>query len=95
MSTRIRYERTDDPLILKSVQVFQHPTNGGRYRVQLNFNDNEFRVLDDASGFIAAFGKVKNRQQMQKHVKFELKKLGILFTSETNARKPYRARVKK
>ncbi len=84
MSTRIRY--TKNLGVLKSVKEFQHPTNGGRFSVEINPLDNSYTIKDEMAEMVMTTGRGKTLNKAKMAAKEELAKLGISFESETRAK---------
>lgn len=87
MSVRIRYSSDNEGNFI-SVKKFFHPTNGARYVVKLVPSENQWMVLDDASGLVAASGRNTDLRTAKVEAKNALVELGIQFTSEKGTKKP-------
>lgn len=85
---RIRYEKAGEPGIERSVRVFQHPTNGGQFRVYLNVNENKAVIFDEVAGLNAVELEAKSYQMMLKQVKKQLEALGIEIGVREHRNKP-------
>jgi hypothetical protein len=89
MSVRIRYFETNEPGIIQSVKMFQHPTNGARYKVRINEKELEYHVIEDMSDTVSASGRAANLHQVKIKAKKTLQELGIEFEeTEKRARTP-------
>lgn len=91
-NTRIRYGKTNQDGLLQSVQKFQHPTNGARFKVLLNLTNHQWQVVDDVTDTPAATGYHNNNHKMKLDAKKALSQLGIVFAPE--ARKERKQSVK-
>jgi len=77
MSNRIRYAKTDQPYILRSVKDYQHPTNGGRFYILLNEEKLAFKIYDDVAEMVAVQGTAVSLHKLKIAAKDALVKLGI------------------
>lgn len=93
MSLRIRYFDLAEAGKFQSVKMFQHPTNGARYKIFLNTVENEWVVVDDVSDIVAASGRNVNLSKMKQAAKEALVQLGCQFESEAGRRKEYTKRT--
>ncbi len=84
---RIRYTKTQDPQVLQSKNVYHHPSNGGRYRVNLHLGQGKWLILDDASGTIALTGDEQHPHKLKIAARDALASLGIPFQVENRDRK--------
>jgi hypothetical protein len=84
MSTRIRYSKGAG--VLKSVKQFQHPTNGGRFSIEINPLDNGYTVKDEIAEIVVASGNAKTLSRAKIAAKEALANLGISFESETRTK---------
>lgn len=84
-TTRIRYSKTNQDGLLQSVQKFQHPTNGARYKVMLNLTESQWLIIDDVTDIPVATGHHKDQHKMKLAAKKALTGLGVAF--QTEARK--------
>lgn len=82
MSTRIRYQYTNEPLIMQSKQTFIHPKDGSRYKVKLNEGEKTFEIVEDLTGAVVSQGKGVNFHQTKINAKAALTTLGIAFSEE-------------
>lgn len=94
MSLRVRYTTLAEEGKFQSVKMFQHPTNGARYKVFLNTVDNEWMVVDDISDITAVSGRDVNLSRMKKAAKQALVELGVEFETEVGQRSEYRTKNK-
>lgn len=82
MSQRIRYVKTGVEGVQRSVKTFSHTTNGGRFYVLLNLNDNSFTVMDETADAEAKVGAAKSPHKLKIAAKEALSSLGIDFEKE-------------
>lgn len=82
-NVRVRYSKTNQNGLLQSVQKFQHPTNGQRFKVLLNTTDNQWTVIDDVTDIPVVSGHQKDLHRMKAEVKKALATLGIAFEAES------------
>lgn len=84
MATRIRYTKTKDPTILKSVRKFKSK-NGGSYSVKINTDKMTYQINNVNTMRIMASTEKdnvkppKNLYTVQEQVKRALKRLGVKF----------------
>lgn len=84
---RIRYTRTkEDPKKWISIQEWEHPTNGGLYKILLDESTQMFSILDIRAEMVFKKGFGSNMHRVKIKAKRELEKLGISF-DEPEARK--------
>lgn len=89
MNARIRYVKLGEHGGFQTTRMYNHPTNGARYKVWLNTMENEWQVIDDVSELVSVSGRDVNLGRMKKAAKEALIVLGIEFETETGNRKPY------
>jgi hypothetical protein len=78
MLNRIRYVKTEKPVVLRSSKSFQHPTNNlARFIVLLNTETNEFKIDDELSGEMIKFGSASSLNMLKKNAKKALVDLGV------------------
>lgn len=82
-NNRIRYRKTRQEGVLESVQRFNHPTSGARYKVLLNLTEHKWMVVDDNSDIVAASGLRTHQHKLKIDAKEALMKLGVEFTLES------------
>jgi hypothetical protein len=87
MSIRIRYSKSQDKRVLNSKNVYHHPSNGARYRVQIDLNSLTWTILDDASNIRVTAGAGKHPHKLKIAAKEALMDLGIPLTPESRDRK--------
>lgn len=80
MNTRIRYSTNEG--ILKSVKTFVHPTNGGRFRVEINPVSLQFLITDTTADMEVVSGKASNLHSVKIAAKNALVELGVVFQAE-------------
>lgn len=87
MSTRIRYKKTNDDGILKSVRDFTNK-NGISYYVKLNTVDRTFEIRYKENQQIVKGGgeKINNLNVLKRTIKKELKSLGVEFGDDVRNR---------
>ena len=87
MSTRIRYKKTNDDGILKSVRDFTN-RNGISYYVKLNTNDRTFEIrYKENQQLVKGGGKnINNLNVLKRTIKKELKGLGVEFGEDVRDR---------
>lgn len=83
MNTRIRYQKTSQEGVLRSVKKFQHTTNGARYVVFIRPESLEYLVVNDVTDIIEVSGRAVNLHQVKIKAKDALKGLGISFEGES------------
>jgi len=89
MAIRIRYQKTPNTDILRSIKNFRIVLDGKARSVYvlLSLNDLTFSILDVTSNeLIKKGGDTKNKTVLFRQVKRELEKLGIVFGLEERSR---------
>lgn len=89
--SRIRYRKfkEESPHLRESVARFSHPTNGARYKIELDLLEHRWQVLDVASGLIAASGLRVHQHKMKIDARTALEALGVVLEIDERAkRKP-------
>lgn len=84
---RIRYRKTRQEGVLESVQRYQHPTNGARYKVMLNMPEHQWLVVDEQSDLVAASGLRVHPHKMKIDAREALEALGIVVSIDTRAKR--------
>jgi len=83
MITRIRYEKTTKPGILKSVK-YVHSKNNAVYSVEINLNDCTYRIKNVNSKRVYSGGdNINNLTVLKRNIKSHLSDLGVEFGVET------------
>jgi hypothetical protein len=92
MSERIRYRKVND-IQVESIQEFEHPTNGAKYKVIITTAQTQpgslscFEIFEIGSNLIVNRGGYAKLPALQKEVRTALDKLGILLSKGTRSRK--------
>lgn len=87
MKNRIRYTKSQDKQLLTSSNVFHHPTNGARYRVNVSLVKLTWSIVDDASQLVAVEGTGKHPHKLKIAAREALEGLGIVLNREERDRK--------
>ena len=83
---RVRYSKVDsDTGVKKSVSKIVGE-NDKELQVQVNVNDNTFKVVSLPEGFVELEGNAKSYQLVLRKVKLALDELGVDLTSESRNR---------
>lgn len=85
---RIRYLKTQSPNVLKSTQIYRHPTNGGQYRVVLDLNSKSWSVVDATTNAVAETGTGPSVALVKIAARNALANLGIVLEIESRNRTP-------
>lgn len=83
---RIRYAKTQEKNVLQSKNVYHHPSNGARYRINIDLNSFTWSVVDDVSGRAAVSGSGTHPHKIKTAVRDALVTLGIPLEVETRER---------
>lgn len=86
MNTRIRYSATQTKNVLKSKNVYHHPTNGGRYRINLNLDLGQWTIVDDDSNLPVLEGCAARHAQLKLKARQALATLGVTLEVEARER---------
>jgi hypothetical protein len=89
MSNRIRYAKTDNVTVLRSVKAFQHATNNlARFVVFLNLEKLAYKITDELTDEIVNSGESSNLNALKKDAKNALVSLGVEgFEKEERAKR--------
>lgn len=80
---RIRYEKTDDKNILKSVRTLISESTNAMYEIQLNTKECLYRITNINNRRVYRGGEnINNLHILKQKAKDHLKKLGVVFESE-------------
>ena len=82
-AARIRYQKTHETGILKSVKSVMSSSTDAKYNIFLNTNDCTYTIRNINSGRNYTGGEgVSNLHVLKRHVKTRLTKLGVAINKE-------------
>lgn len=84
---RIRYRKTRQTGLLESVQRYQHPNSGARYKVLLNTLEHRWLVVDEQSELVAASGLRVHPHKARIDAREALEKLGIVLSVDERVKR--------
>lgn len=88
MSSRIRYNPTEEVHIFESAKVYVSESTGARYKVFINTQEFSYRIRNELSktNIIKREGKISNLNVLKRAAKKSLEKLGVKFSDEQRMR---------
>lgn len=84
---RIKYTKTDKfECDLKSVNTFQHPTNGAKFRVYINSQNNSYKIVDELVDFVVQSGISISKHKVLINAKAALESCGIKLDKDVRSK---------